>query len=565
MQLTNELLQGYDNNTLVHYTDELPASLDVVEYDRLNTRDSVGVLKAGFYRDGKLMQAYARSDSHVCVIAATGMGKTTGYVIPRITAMAQCKNKCSFVATDPKGEIYELTAKMLEKAGYRVLLLNFRDQLHSECWNPLTSIFRKYRRAMTLYDEVTVEETPDGYRNRFRGKLYDDQSALDAVLDREQQMLLDEVTVDIDDFAHMVITVRSERDPYWEQAAAELLEAFLFAMLEDSDPRCENPITEDTFSFSTIFSVMGTFRDGNDTYYNDFGYFTGRDEESRAYQLAKNTILENGTTTRKCVVAIFSTKLAAYKSAAIRQITSCNSFEIASLAESDAPVALFINYRDELRTSYEVISLFVQNMYTTLIDRANRLPGGKFPVPFRFILDEFGNMPAIKDFETVISACRGRGIYFELVLQSYAQLSNVYGQNVADIIKDNLNVHVFMGSNNPATLKEFSGECGNRTRISPLCALNGKGAHIEQYEKETIPLVPPSVLSSLKAGECVVTEANAGYVMLSMLSRYYMCDEVTALLSPTSVDEYRSHVDPLDAKYRYVYKKKKSRRSSIFD
>ena len=171
-------------------------------------------------------------------------------------------------------------------------------------------------------------------------------------------------------------------------------------------------------------------------------------------------------------------------------------------------------------------------------------------MPYYFILDEFGNFPPIKDFDVAISASGGRNIYFILILQSYAQLDNVYGKNVSVIIRDNLNVHVFLGSNNPTTLEEFSRECGEYTRISPMSALSGTRGEMENFNVETLRMMPKSELSSLETGECIVTEAKAGYVLYSKMERYYLCDEFANL--PLAKDtDYVSPVNPLELKYYY--------------
>ncbi|MDE7107156.1 MAG: type IV secretory system conjugative DNA transfer family protein, partial [Clostridiales bacterium] len=285
-----------------------------------------------------------------------------------------------------------------------------------------------------------------------------------------------------------------------------------------------------------------------------------RDESSRAYQLAKNVVLENGGVTRSCILAVFNTGISMFRDCAMRLVTSCNSFEMSELV--GGPVAIFINYKDEVKVHYQLISLFVQDAYRYLIEQATEKPNGKLEVPFYFILDEFGNFAKINDFDTTISACAGRNIWFMLVIQSYAQLNNVYGADVAEIIRDNLNVHVFFGSNNPATLDAFSNECGKYTRISPLSALNGNGADIEHYQIETIPLVPKSMLSHFQPGECIITEANSGYVMLSKLERYYLCDEFKNLPLASEKD-YTCSVNPFDKRYKYVMPKKK--RHGFFD
>lgn len=555
MKINKSLFDGYENTRLVRYDDaEIPGCS--VAFDELPNVAVQGVLKCSRRVDGKLVQTYTEQENHVGVIAATRLGKTTSYVIPTIISFARQKVKRSMIISDPKGELYRNTAATLKAEGYKVKLLNFRDYLHSECWNMLTPIFRKYRRAVAVADEVEVVETENGPRNKFRGRVYDSQAELDTDLDRTLSMLIDEVGNDIDNISTMFIQTRKQDDPYWEDSARDVLKAFLWAMLEDSDPRGDNPITEDTYSFDTILRIIATFKDGDGTYYDDSGYFSGRDGNSRALVLAKNTIIENGRPTRKCIMATLNTKLAVFRECAMRLITCCNSFEMTELV--DGPIAIFINYRDELKVHYDVISLFIQDAYRYLIEQANAKPSGKLDVPVYFILDEFGNFPAIKDFETTISACAGRNIFFMLIIQSYAQLNSVYGGAVAEIIRDNLNVHVFFGSNNPGTLKEFSIECGQQTRISPLSALNGDKDEIDHYQLETIPLVPISMLAHFAPGECIVTEANCGYVMYSKLERYYASPEFSNL--PQSDErEYACTANPFDKRYTYIVKKKKGK------
>ncbi|MDE5593168.1 MAG: type IV secretory system conjugative DNA transfer family protein [Clostridiales bacterium] len=553
MKTSNVLLHGYENTRLVHYT-EMDSLSNVVAYEDLPKQTVVGVLKGNRYVDGKLMQLYSTSENHVGVIAATRLGKTTSYVVPTILSFAMQKTKRSMLISDPKGELYRRTAATLRAQGYNVKLLNFRDYLHSECWNPLTPIFRKYRMAVTVADEVRLVETENGLRNEFRGVVYDDQRELDGAVELARAMMMDEVGNDIDTIGAMFMATESLKDPYWDEAARETFKAFLWAMLEDSDKK-DNPITEDTYSFSTILSLQLTIRSGKGMSFEDGGYFTERDRSSRAYQIVKDTLIDNGDTTRACILAVFNTRIAMFRECAMRLITSCNSFEVSEL--TDGPTAVFIDYRDELKVHYQIISLFIQDAYRYLIEQANDKDEGKLDVPFYFILDEFGNFPAIKDFETTISACAGRNIFFILIIQSYAQLNNVYGAAVAEIIRDNLNMHVFMGSNNPETLEAFSRECGQKTRISPLSALNGNTEEIDHYQIETIPIVPRSMLAHFDAGECIVTEANSGYVLFTKLERYYLLREMNDL-PLSSEKEYKCSVNPFDKRYTYVIKQSKS-------
>lgn len=561
MKQIKELLTGYDNMGYVHY-DSVMNLPNVHKYSELGDKPVKGVLKANLHVNGELTQLYSEDDNHVGVIAATRLGKTTSYVIPTILSFARQNPKKSMVISDPKGEIYQYTAATLKKEGYRVILLNFRDYLHSECWNVLTPIYRKYKQIEKIPEEVEVTKTKRGPRNTFRGRVYESQKSLEDDIKRAQDLLLGDVGNDIDNLAAMFVETKSQTDPYWEDSARDLLRAFIWAMLEDSDPgKCSKPITEETFSFNTILTVVSTFRDGDGTIYNDNGYFTKRPETSRAYTLAKNTLIENGRPTRKCIMSSLMTKLSVFNEVAMRLITSCNSFEMIELTKG--PIAIFIDYRDELKVHYQIISLFIQDAYRFLIEQANERLNKKLEVPVYFILDEFGNFPRLKDFETTISACAGRNIFFILIVQSYAQLNNVYGQAVAEIIRDNLNIHVFFGSNNPRTLEEFSNECGQQTRVSPLSALNGRSAEIDNYCIETIPLVPKSRLSRFTAGECIITEANSGYVMYSKLERFFLCEEFKDLELSYERD-YTCPINPFDKKYTYVMPKS-TKKNSPFD
>ena len=553
MNVINSLITGYENTELLRY-DEIPASFPgLVAWEDLPVRAVKGVLKANYRVKDKLMQLYSDEENHVGVIAATRLGKTTSYIIPTILSFARQKEKRSMVITDPKGEIYRATAETLRREGYRIRLINFRDRMKSEFWNPLTPIYRAYLRAQNVEDEVELVEVNGVKKNRFMGVVYDNQRKLDEAIEAQRRMMLDDVSGKVDDLASMIVTVPADDDEIWNYGARDLFKAVLFGMLEDIDS-LTNPITEETFSISTALRIIDAIDVGSEGKVEDMGFFSERSEGSKALELAQNIILSTARGTRSSYYTTLVSKLTEYREITTRTITSCNSFEISDICKEE-PVAVFIDFRDEIKSYYQTIALFVQDMYKGLIEAANQRQNGKLEHPWYFILDEFGNFPKIKDFETVISACAGRNIWFVLVLQSYAQLDNVYGQNTAKIIRDNLNVSVFFGSNNYETLKAFSEECGEFTRFSPTNALHGEGREIDQYHLETIPRIPKSMLSSFEAGECVVREVNKRYVMFSKLERCFTCEEM-ASLPKSDESTYRCEINPLDKKYIYTLKRR---------
>ena len=75
------------------------------------------------------------SFNHMGIIARTGGGKTTGYIVPNILKLAQGKN--SMVVTDLSGELYQKTSGFLKKKGFKIYVLDPEDLNTSIGYNPL--------------------------------------------------------------------------------------------------------------------------------------------------------------------------------------------------------------------------------------------------------------------------------------------------------------------------------------------------------------------------------------------------------------------------------------------
>lgn len=539
-----DIFNDYENTILKTEKDFSDGSLNVVNYDELKGKDVVGTLKASYYEADKLKQIYSQKDNHTCVVAATRQGKTTCVVIPMVLSNAVMKIKRNMVITDPKAEIYHNTAATLKKQGYRIILINFRDYSHSSFWNPLTPIFRRYMEYRNVVNEVELVQTENGFRNKFRGKIYQKQSELNRDIKITQNGIMDEVSNKIDEFARHFITIKSRQDPIWEMGARDIVKGVMYAMLEDVDYK-PNPITEEKYSINNLIMILGTFGKT----YNGYEYFKRRSKDSLSYQYVRNYLIDIADNTRSSYLSVLFSKLSEFREITTRRITSCNSFEFDVFTDSKQPTALFIDFKDESAGDGHMIALFIQQLYSHLIEYTNHCHHNRLERAVHFIVDEFGNMPKLDSFKRVVSACGARNIWFNIILQSYAQLESVYEAD-AEIIKDNMNVHIFMGSNNIKTLEAFSKECGMYTRYSPLSALNGKGKEIDAFQLETIPIMPVSRLANLKTGECVVTEVNCGYVMLSKLEPYYKCKEFNSL--PFADEkEYICSVNPLDDRYNY--------------
>ncbi len=552
-----DLFQDYENAKLMGAEAYAEAHKDTtVRFADLPDCEMEGIPICVRRDEGGELQVTFIPDTHLLAIGATRSGKTTGYVIPTLNVLLQKKNKPSLVISDPKQELYRGNARKFAKQGYRVLMLDFTNYMHSDCWNPLTKYFRLYQKYLQIESQVSIARTGEGLKNRFGGVLYSSQDELDRAINEVKEGYLDEVEKGITALSASVITNTNAKDPFWDDSARDLFKALLYGMLEDSE---SGEITENNFSFDTLLRIFDSFSDSDNSY--DGGYFSDRDlESSRAHQLARKCIIEQASSTRRCISSAFAAKMNKFRDTAVRRITCTNTFELQEL-DDGAPTVIFVSYKDEESLHYEVISLFLTNLYTELIGVARRKKS-RLQRPFYFLLDEFGNLPKFNDFDKVISACAGRNIWFLLILQSYAQLNHVYGNETAEIIKDNLNTHVFFGTNNPETKRVFSEECGKKTIISPMSALNGSGDSIERFEKDTVALVPVSALSKLSPGDCIVTQMCED-VLWSHFERSYHCPEFGD--DQNEPKNRQTGLNFSDEKYSFVRKKKKKQTNPVKD
>lgn len=77
-----------------------------------------------------------RRNANICVIGGSGTGKTFGFIKPNLAQM-----NCSYVITDPSGEIMSSMGVMLQKNGYKLKLFSVSDMKHTNVYNPLDYIY----------------------------------------------------------------------------------------------------------------------------------------------------------------------------------------------------------------------------------------------------------------------------------------------------------------------------------------------------------------------------------------------------------------------------------------
>ncbi|MCL2056963.1 MAG: type IV secretory system conjugative DNA transfer family protein, partial [Oscillospiraceae bacterium] len=316
--------------------------------------------------------------------------------------------------------------------------------------------------------------------------------------------------------------IESADDPVWEKGARSIILATLLAMLEDT----ENPALGMTKEKYNFYNVNKALSNSDNNFLPLKNYFRGRAVTSQAVTLSKQ-VLSAAENTLSSYMSITFDKLSMFNDQGLCGLTSAT--DIIPEMFADKKTALFMKIPDEKDTRHALASVFVLCIYKALIKKASSREDLSLPRNVYFILDEFGNMPKIDKFDKMITVGRSRKIWFNMVVQSYAQLGNVYGDAVADIIKSNCGMKMFIGSNDIETCKEFSELCGNMTvSTSSVSRSTGdrSGDANVSTQLQTRPLIYPSDLQKLNNKEStgnsiVVTFGN--YPVRTKFTPSYLC------------------------------------------
>ena len=379
-------------------------------------------------------------ESHSLIIGSTGSGKTYCIVNPLVHILA--KHSESMVITDPKGEIYENNAEFLRDRGYKIVLLNFRNPQKGNMWNPLALPYRLYKQGN--YDKCN-----------------------ELLRDLAINILHDEKT----------------DDPFWQNTSADYFVALAQGLFQDADESCIN--------IDSIIQMLtvGEEKYGASTFAKE--YFKMKDSRNPAYVNAAGTI-DAPNDTKGSIISVFRQKVNIFAMAQnLSEMLSKSDFDMMDIGREKTAVFLII--QDEKKTYHALTTIFVKQCYESLIDVAQE-SGGKLKVRTNFILDEFANMPELKDVTTMITAARSRQIRFNLIIQNFAQLNQVYGKENAETIKGNCTNMIYLLSSELNALEEISKLCGD-------VKVKGKG---KDKPDETRPLISVSDLQRLAFKDAII-------------------------------------------------------------
>ena len=497
----------------------------------------------GAEKRGKSVEIVMTEQLHALIVGTTGSGKTTGFVDQNIAVLSHCQTKPSLVITDPKKELYEKHGKQLEKEGYKISVLDLREPYSSEKWNPMNVLIRRIRLVKELQNHLTNKD----------GKYYgagETFLSFDAARLRVQE-LKDEIYENAQDLVYTLCPAQNRDQPTWEQGARNLIFGFVLAMCEDC---IKGKIDEKQLLLFNVYHNISRYCSEDTTALKEY-LMTGRDDFSKVRGLV-NTVLITSDKTLTSYLSEVNAYMQQLADDGILSLTSENELDILQMDEE--PNAVFIIVPDERFTRHRFVTLFITQMYKELVEKANlnnRRKETQTAILKRnvyYIMDEWGNLPKFENVEGMVTVARSRGIRFLFVLQSFSQLAAKYGRDIADILKANCNVKIFIGSDDAETRREFSELCGQKKVKSFSVNTSVEASASSNTGAGNQPLITVGMLERINGdekGDAIVSVR--GYEPI--WSRFTPSYELSALYFKEGKADVKSRESKLFEKDKYVF------------
>lgn len=462
-------------------------------------------------------------NNNILVIGGSGSGKSRFLIKPNLL-----QANCSFLVTDPSGELLEACGVPLQKKGYKIKVFNLIEMNHSCCYNPFEYI-RDDLGVMILINCLIKNTTPAG---------------------------------------------ASKGDPFWEKSETALLQALMF-YLKDFRPK------EDR-NFSNIMKLLRlaevdeknpNAKSPLDKLFDEIPQDSIAAKQYRIFKMGAGKTL-------KSILISCATRLTVFNLKEVENLTNRDTMQLQTLGDEKQAVFVIIPTADD--TYNFLVSMMYSQMFETLYYEAeNKYPhrkliyngnkylcsfesdedankyiedmksasiekvgnvyrilskqkevlktlynkdlakewlhnfsgnltikqGGKrLPVHLRCLLDEFANIGEIPEFDKKLATMRKHEISCTIVLQSEAQLKDRYEKKWEGIM-GNCDTLLFLGGQEPTTLKDISERLGKANIVVRNNSRNrgGKGGGSSlSYNRDARNLMDPDEIMRMPNDECIL-------------------------------------------------------------
>ena len=433
---------------------------------------------SGLSIDGGIAVSYERSkfresvacitdDVHILIIGATRSGKTRCLVIQSICALALAAE--GMVVNDPKGELYHYTHSFLESMGYMVQVVDFNNPKKSCRYNPL-------------------------------------QMIIDAVNENR----IDDAQTYTWDFVTFLVEKNDHSEPIWSNGEMSVIAAAVMCVVYDNRDRPEYQNLTNVYNFIANMCKPVNKVLPIDAYMDKLPDSHPAKKLMAIAKLAPDKMGGSFYTAALTTLRLFITN-------DIYNMTKESEFSLSDVG-AKLKQALFFILPDQKTTYYPIVTLLVSQQYEQLVTYAKKC-GNRLPHRVNYILDEFGNFAAIDKFQTKMTVAGGYGVRWNLFIQDFNQLIDVYGQEVAKIIQGNCHYWIYLHSQDNSTNEEISKSMGKYTTSTyslggstQKYAAPSSSTNIQLSERS---LLNPDEVAKIQRPYQLVISTNAPAIMYS--------------------------------------------------
>jgi len=421
---------------------------------------------------------YVGEDTHTLCIGATRSGKTRSVILQSLGLTGLSGE--SMVLSDPKGELFHYTAPFLQRLGYEIFAIDFKNPEKSHRYNFLQTIIEAVDR-----DDMAT--------------------AIDATWDLTSSL---------------VGEPKGER--IWNDGEASAIAAAIMSVIYDNKEGDNRKFRNMTNVYFFIAEMCKTINNTMPI----VEYVKRLPDNHPAKGLIAISEIAPSRTRGSFYTAALSTLRLFANNPSIHAMTSGHDLDVTEVGRKKS--AVFIILPDEKTTYYSLASLLVTQIYEQLVKVADGR-GGRLERRVDFFLEEFGNFVKIPGFDNKLTVGGGRGIRFALFLQSFAQLEEKYGREVARTIRGNCETWIYLQADDQETRDEFSKKIGNYT-VSSYSLSSSQGKHSSPSSSESVNLMSRTLLTPDEVGR--IARPYSLVTSRSFPSVMYAPD-----LSKTSFDE----------------------------
>lgn len=398
-------------------------------------------------------------NGNVLVIGGSGAGKTFYVVKPQLMNMPE---NCSFICTDPKGEILRSCGQMLKSNGYRVKVINLLEMEKSDCYNPFSYI-REETDIIKLITNLISNTTPKG---------------------------------------------ATPSDPFWEKAEGLLLQALFYYVW------MEEPLAKR--NFETVLKLLSEAEvteqnkpsrlDVRMRFLEETSPLGANHPAIKQY----NKCMRGAGDTVRSIIISANSRLAFLENKQVLRLLSKDELNLAELGlgvngDGKTRTALFCVIPDNDRSLNFVIGLLYTQIFQELYYQADFNCGGRLPIHVTFMLDEFSNVALPDDYCSLLSTMRSREISSIIIIQNLAQIKALF-KDTWETIPGNCDTLIYLGGNEQSTHKYVSELLGKGTidKKSSGETKGRQGSSSRNYDVLGRELLTPDEARKLNNKKCLI-------------------------------------------------------------